>query len=404
MEDSVMNPNIPQTREEPRVPLLDLRAQYSEIESEITEAVRRLFRTQQFILGPNVKELEQRIAEYSQCRYGVGVSSGTDALLVALMALDIGPEHGVITTPYSFFATAGALTRLGALPVFCDIDPETYNISPPALAELIDTRCEMRAGNLIDRQSGRWIKAVMPVHLFGQTTDMDPVLELARRFNLKVIEDAAQAIGAEYSEGRRAGSMGDVACFSFFPSKNLGAFGDAGMCTTNDPELAEKMEILRVHGGKPKYFHAVVGGNFRLDALQAVVLLVKLEHLDRWTERRQQNAAFYDGALKELGLGASLSTPITREGHRHIFNQYVLRVSRRDDLQAWLSEAGVGTAIYYPLSLHRQQCFAYLGYEAEDFPESNRAAEETLAIPIYPELTDDQLRYVTRQLETFFKG
>jgi dTDP-4-amino-4,6-dideoxygalactose transaminase len=337
-------------------------------------------------------------------RSRIGVSSGTDALLVALMALDIGPEHGVITTPYSFFATAGALTRLGALPVFCDIDPETYNISPPALAELIDTRCEMRAGNLIDRQSGRWIKAVMPVHLFGQTTDMDPVLELARRFNLKVIEDAAQAIGAEYSEGRRAGSMGDVACFSFFPSKNLGAFGDAGMCTTNDPELAEKMEILRVHGGKPKYFHAVVGGNFRLDALQAVVLLVKLEHLDRWTERRQQNAAFYDGALKELGLGASLSTPITREGHRHIFNQYVLRVSRRDDLQAWLSEAGVGTAIYYPLSLHRQQCFAYLGYEAEDFPESNRAAEETLAIPIYPELTDDQLRYVTRQLETFFKG
>jgi dTDP-4-amino-4,6-dideoxygalactose transaminase len=296
MEDSVMNPNIPQTREEPRVPLLDLRAQYSEIESEITEAVRRLFRTQQFILGPNVKELEQRIAEYSQCRYGVGVSSGTDALLVALMALDIGPEHGVITTPYSFFATAGALTRLGALPVFCDIDPETYNISPPALAELIDTRCEMRAGNLIDRQSGRWIKAVMPVHLFGQTTDMDPVLELARRFNLKVIEDAAQAIGAEYSEGRRAGSMGDVACFSFFPSKNLGAFGDAGMCTTNDPELAEKMEILRVHGGKPKYFHAVVGGNFRLDALQAVVLLVKLEHLDRWTERRQQNTAFPEGA------------------------------------------------------------------------------------------------------------
>jgi dTDP-4-amino-4,6-dideoxygalactose transaminase len=398
-----MNPNSPQSREEPHVPLLDLTAQYSEIESEIKEALERLFRTQQFILGPNVEELEERIADYSQCRYGIGVSSGTDALLVALMALDIGPEHGVLTTPYSFFATAGAITRLGARPLFCDIDPETYNLSPTALAEVIDTRCEMRAGNLIDRHSGRWIKAVMPVHVFGQTADMDPVLELARRFNLKVIEDAAQAIGAECSEGRRAGSMGDIGCFSFFPSKNLGAFGDAGMCTTNDPDLAERLEILRVHGGKRKYFHAVVGGNFRLDALQAAVLLVKLKYLDQWTERRQQNASFYDGALNELDLGENLSTPITTEGFRHIFNQYVLRVRRRDDLRERLSAAGIGTAIYYPLSLHQQECFAYLGYAAGDFPESNRAARETLAVPIYPELTEAQLHHVVRQIGDFYQ-
>jgi dTDP-4-amino-4,6-dideoxygalactose transaminase len=387
-----------------RVPLLDLTAQYSQIESEVTQAIQRVCREQRFILGRNVEELEERIAEYSQCKYGIGVSSGTDALLVALMALDIGADHEVITSPYSFFATAGTLARVGARPLFCDIDPETFNLSPAALAKVIDTRCEMDGGKLVNRQSGRWIKAVMPVHLFGQTADMDPLLDRARRFNLRVIEDAAQAIGAQYLNGKRAGSMGDIGCFSFFPTKNLGAFGDAGMCTTNDPDLAEKLKTLRVHGESSRYYHADVGGNFRLDALQAAILLVKLEYLDRWTERRRQNASFYNGALSDLGLGARLSTPPATEGYRHIFNQYVLRVSRRDELQTWLAESGVGSAIYYPLSLHRQECFAYLGYEDGAFPESNRAAEETLAIPIYPELTETQLEHVVERIGAFYRS
>jgi dTDP-4-amino-4,6-dideoxygalactose transaminase len=386
------------------VPLLDLKAQYREIEAEVSEAIKRVCEGQHFILGPQVKALEARVAEYSQCRHGIGVSSGTDALLVALMALDVGPGDEVITTPFTFFATGGVVARLGARPVFCDIDPVTYNLAPAAVAEFIDQQCERRAGRLVNRRTGGVVKVLIPVHLFGQMADMDPLMELARRHGLRVVEDAAQAIGSEYPGGRRAGSVGDIGCFSFFPSKNLGAFGDGGMCTTNDAALAERLAVLRVHGGKPKYHHAVIGGNFRLDELQAAVLLVKLKYLDGWTAARQRNAAFYDRAFAAAGLPGKLETPVALPGHRHIYNQYVLRVAKRDELRKYLSDAKVGSEIYYPIALHMQQCFAYLGYRPEDCPQSARAAGETIAVPIYPELDEAQLRYVVDTVTAFYRA
>lgn len=385
------------------VPLLDLRAQYREIEAEIMAAMREVCAQQHFILGPRVQELEERVAEYSQCRYGIGVSSGTDALLIALMALEVGSGDEVITTPFSFFATAGTIARLGARPLFCDIDPTSYNLSPRAVAEFIVTHCEPQGDRLMNRHTGGAVKAVIPVHLFGQTADMEPLMKLARCYGLKVIEDAAQAIGAEYRNGRRAGSMGDIGCFSFFPSKNLGAFGDAGMCTTNDPVLAERLRILRVHGGKPKYHHGVIGGNFRLDELQAAVLLVKLNYLDGWTTRRQENAHYYDEAFQRAGRRCPVTTPQRLSGYRHILNQYVLRVERRDNLRQHLTANGIGTEVYYPIPLHLQECFAYLGYRPEDCPESARAAQETLAIPIYPELSEAQKRHVVETITTFYR-
>jgi dTDP-4-amino-4,6-dideoxygalactose transaminase len=384
------------------VPLLDLKGQYRAIEAEIMEAIHDVCAGQQFILGPRVKELEARIADYAQCRYGVGVSSGTDALLAALMAVDVGPGDEVITTPFTFFATGGTVARLGARPLFCDIDPLTYNLSPDAVADLITTRCERRDGRLVNQQTGGVVKALMPVHLFGQMADMGPLMELAHRHNLKVVEDAAQAIGAEYPHGRRAGSMGDVGCFSFFPSKNLGAFGDAGMCTTNDPALAERLQLLRVHGSKPKYHHAIIGGNLRLDELQAAVLLVKFQYLEQWTARRQANARYYDHAFAQANHRGQVSMPRMLEGYRHIFNQYVLRAERRDELKNFLKDAGIGTEIYYPIALHMQQCFHYLGYRPEDCPASSRAASEVLAIPIYPELTTAQMQYVVQTIAAFY--
>ena len=383
------------------VPLLDLQNQYRELEGEMMEAIREVCASQQFILGPRVQELEERIAAYSHCRYGVGVSSGTDALLVALLALGVGRGDEVITSPFTFFATGGTIARLGARPLFCDIDPLTYNLSPESVADVIATDCEPRNDGLINRRTGGVVKVLLPIHLFGQTADMEPLLALARRYNLKVVEDAAQAIGAEYTGGRRAGSMGDIGCFSFFPSKNLGAFGDAGMCTTQDPVLAERLRVLRVHGGQPKYHHSVIGGNFRLDALQAAVLLVKFKYLDHWTTRRQENAHYYDAAFAAAGLWNQVATPRVLEG-RHIFNQYVLRVARRDELKQHLTEARIGTEVYYPIPLHRQQCFAYLGYQPEDCPEAARAANETLAIPIYPELTATQKAYVVKTIAAFY--
>ncbi|MBI3029548.1 MAG: DegT/DnrJ/EryC1/StrS family aminotransferase [Candidatus Rokubacteria bacterium] len=384
------------------VPLLDLQAQYGAIEPEIMEALREVCARQQFILGPRVTELEERIAEYSGCRYGVGVSSGTDALLAALMALEVGPGDGVITTAFSFFATAGTIARLGARPLFVDIDPKTYNLSPAGVEDLIGTQCEMRAGRLIDRNTGGVVKVLMPVHLFGQMAAMDALMELARRHGLRVVEDAAQAIGAEYPGRRRAGSIGDIGCFSFFPSKNLGAFGDAGMCVTNDPTLAERLKILRVHGSRPRYHHLVVGGNFRLDELQAAVLLVKLKYLDGWTRRRQENARYYHTAFQKAGVGDHISTPRAMEGCRHIFNQYVVRAERRDDLKDHLTRAEVGSEIYYPVPLHLQRCFAHFGYGSAHCPEALRAARETLAIPIYPELTADQQRHVVSTVVEFY--
>ncbi|MGC1458247.1 MAG: DegT/DnrJ/EryC1/StrS family aminotransferase [Steroidobacteraceae bacterium] len=384
-----------------KVPLLDLKPQYASFKSEALAAIERVCSTQGFILGPEVSKLEKDVAAYSQCRFGIGVSSGTDALLLALMALDIGPGHEVITSPYTFFATAGTIARTGARPTFCDIDPVSFNLDPQAVESFLARGCEVRSGALVNRATGGIVKALMPVHLYGQVADMPPLLALARRHNLKIIEDAAQAIGAADAEDHRACSLGDIGCLSFFPTKNLGAFGDAGMCVTQDPALAERMSVLRVHGGKPKYYHALIGGNFRIDELQAAVLNVKLPHLDAWSAARQRNAAFYDNAFARANLGAAVRTPHAAPG-RHIYNQYVIRAHHRDALRKHLAERSVGSEIYYPVPLHLQQCFAYLGHAAGDFAHSEAAAQETVALPIYPELVPEQLQYVVDSIARFY--
>jgi dTDP-4-amino-4,6-dideoxygalactose transaminase len=384
------------------VPLLDLKAQYAPLKAEIEAAMRAVCDSQRFVLGPNVTELEARVAAYSNADFGIGVSSGTDALLLALMALGIGPGDEVVTTPYTFFATAGVIARLGARPVFCDIDPASFNLDPSAVEAFLAERCRREGNTVVDTQTGGRVKAVIPVHLYGQMADMDRLMAIARRYGLYVVEDAAQAIGSELADGRRAGSIGDIGCFSFFPTKNLGAFGDAGLCTTNDAALAERMRILRVHGGEPKYYHSMIGGNFRLDELQAAVLVVKLEHLDGWTAGRQRNATHYDTLLAAAVPNGALTTPVVMSGYRHIFNQYVVHARDRDALRAHLAARDVGTEIYYPVSLHEQECFAYLGHGAADFPESSRAAGETLALPIYPELTAEQREYVVAQIAAFY--
>ena len=367
------------------VPLLDLKAQYATIREETRAAMDRVAESQYFILGPEVKALEEEVAAYSQTRYGIGVSSGTDALLVALMALNIGPGDEVVTTPYTFFATAGCVARLGAKAVFVDIDPASYNIDPAAIEAAITPRT----------------RAIMPVHLYGQMTPMDPIMAVAERHGLGVIEDAAQAIGSE-DQGRRAGSIGHLGCFSFFPSKNLGGFGDGGMVVTNDSKLAEQVTLLRGHGAKPKYYHKFVGGNFRLDALQAAVLRVKLPYLDQWTAGRQRNAAIYRQLFTELGLTEVIGLPVELPNMRHIYNQFVIRSKARDALMAHLKQHEIGTEIYYPVPMHLQECFADLGYHQGDFPESERAANETLALPIYPELTEEMLRTVVEVIARFY--
>jgi dTDP-4-amino-4,6-dideoxygalactose transaminase len=383
------------------VPLLDLRAQYETLKADVLLVIEKVCAGQNFILGPYVRELEQRVAAYSQAPHGIGVSSGTDALLLALMALEVGHGDEVLTTPYTFFATGGTVARVGARPVYLDIDPATFNISPRAVQGYIDEHCELRSGKLINRRSGAHVKVLMPVHLYGQVADMKALMDIARGYHLRVIEDAAQAIGSEYADGRRAGSIGDVGCFSFFPSKNLGAFGDAGLCIANDAELAERLRIMRVHGGKPKYFHGVIGGNFRIDELQAAVLCVKFGYLDSWTEARQRNAGFYDAAFASSGLTGRIVPPVMIPG-RHIYNQYVIRAERRDELKGHLGDCGIGTEIYYPVPLHLQRCFAYLGYREGDCPESERAARETLALPVYPELREEQLQYVVDSIVRFY--
>jgi dTDP-4-amino-4,6-dideoxygalactose transaminase len=386
----------------PSVPLLDLKAQFAQIRAEVMPVIDQVCAGQHFILGEHVRALEEEVARYCGASAGIGVSSGTDALLIALMALGIGTGDEVLTSPFTFFATAGTIARAGARPVFCDIDPLTFNLSAAAVRAFIDDHCAAQDDRLINRATGGRIRAIMPVHLYGQSADMDPLMAIARQYGLKVIEDAAQAIGSEYRDGRPVGAIGDIGCFSFFPSKNLGAFGDAGLCTTNDPVLAECMRVLRVHGGKPKYFHAVIGGNFRIDELQAAVLRVKLKYLDGWTEGRQRNAAYYDAAFGNAGLGANLRTPLAIVGYRHIFNQYVVRAQRRDALKARLMERGIGSEIYYPVPLHLQKCFAYLNYHAGDFPHAEQAAQETLALPIYPELQQAQLAHVVATIAEFY--
>lgn len=385
-----------------KVPLLDLKAQYATIKEPVRKAIDEVCDSQWFVMGPNVIELEKRVAEYCECSHGIGVSSGTDALLVALMALEIGQGDAVITTPYTFFATGGAIARLGARPIFCDIDAETFNLDPARVSAMIENDCENVRGELIHKASGAKVRAIMPVHLYGQTAAIEPLMEIARTHGLSVIEDAAQSIGSEYSGGGRAGSQSHIGCFSFFPSKNLGAFGDGGMCTSNDDELAERLRVLRMHGGKPKYYHAMIGGNFRLDAIQAAILLVKLEYLDKWTASRQANAEIYNEAIYNAGLSGKVAAPKTRTGKRHIYNQYVIRAEGRDELRQYLSDSGIGTEIYYPVPLHMQRCFDYLGHAEGDFPEAERAARETLAVPIYPEVSREQIQYVVDKISEFY--
>ncbi len=394
--------NEPRPGRAVQVPLLDLTLQYQPLAAEIQAAIARVCNGQHFILGPAVRELEASVAAYCQCRHGIGVSSGTDALLLALMALGIGAGDAVITSPFTFFATAGTVARTGARPLFCDIDPVTFNLSAVAVAELLERQCERRGGELFHRLSGARVRALMPVHLYGQLADMEPLMLSAQRYGLKVIEDAAQAIGTEDAHGRRAGSFGDIGCLSFFPTKNLGAFGDAGMCVTNDAALAERMAVLRVHGGKPKYYHGLIGGNFRIDELQAAVLNVKLPHLDAWSAGRARNAAFYDAAFERAQLGEAVRTPRALPG-RHIYNQYVIRARERDALRQHLAAAGVGSEIYYPVPLHLQQCFAYLNRRSGDFPRSEEAASECLALPIYPELSEAQLQYVVGTIAAYYR-
>jgi len=385
-----------------QVPLLDLKPQYRALKAEIDAAIERVCDAQAFILGPGVRELESAVAAYSGCTHGIGMSSGTDALLAALMALDIGPGDAVITSPYTFFATAGTIARAGARSLFVDIDPATFNLSPTAVERLLREDCERRDGRLVHRATGTVVRALMPVHLYGQMAEMTPLMALAREFGLRVIEDAAQAIGAADGDKRRACSIGDIGCLSFFPTKNLGAFGDAGMCVTNDAALAAKLAMVRVHGMEPKYYHQLVGGNFRLDEIQAVVLSIKLKHLDAWTLGRQENACFYFEAFERAGLKGTVTLPVALPGVRHIYNQFVVRFPQRDALKKYLGECGVGSEIYYPVPLHQQQCFAPLGYQTGDFPESERAAAETLALPIFPELSREQLQYVVDCIAHFY--
>lgn len=360
------------------VPLLDLKAQYATLRNELNDALLRVTESQHFILGPEVEALEREVADYSQCKYGIGVSSGTDAILIALMALDIGPGDEVITSPFTFFATGGCVARVGAKPVFVDIEPDTYNINPALIEAAITPKT----------------KAIIPVHLYGQMAEMDAVMAIARRYKLAVIEDAAQAIGAEY-KGRRAGAIGTAGCFSFFPSKNLGGFGDGGMVVTNDDALADKIRLLRNHGMHPKYYYKLIGGNFRLDAIQAAVLRVKLKYLDQWSEGRQRNATWYRTHLPK----GSISLPIEAPHRRHIYNQFMIRVGNRDKVTAGLGQMGIGHEIYYPVPLHLQECFANLGYKAGSMPVSEAAALEVLALPIYPELTQAQLMEVVAALD-----
>jgi len=365
------------------VPLLDLKAQYATIREEIRESIDRVCESQHFILGPEVAALEAEVATFCGAHFAVGVSSGTDALLAALMAIGIEAGDEVITTPYSFFASAGVIARLGGRPVFVDIDLPTFNLN-----------LEAAVGKITPRT-----KVIMPVHLFGSCAEMDPVLAAAEEHDIAVVEDAAQAIGAFDPKGRKAGTIGLIGCFSFFPSKNLGAFGDGGMAVTNDEALAEAIRTLRVHGSKPKYYHRIVGGNFRLDAIQAAVLRVKLRYLRGWTDARRANARRYREWFREAGLSERVVLPEDAAGH--IYNQFVIRVRDRDRLQTFLRERGIGTEIYYPLPLHLQECFRALGYRKGDFPHAERAAEESLAIPVFPELSQAQQQYVIGQIKEF---
>ena len=381
------------------VPLLDLKKQYQSLKSELDEALIRVAESQYFIMGPEVDKMEKAFCEYLNCKYAIGVSSGTDALLVALMALDIQPGDEVIVPTYSFFATAGVVSRMNAVPVFADIDPVTFNIDPDDIEKRITNKT----------------KAIIPVHLYGQSCEMDMIMEIARNNNLKVVEDGAQAIGVQYKDGKHVGTIGDIGCYSFFPSKNLGCFGDGGLVVSNDDVLGEKLRILRVHGGKPKYYHKIIGGNFRLDAIQAAVLNVKLPHLDDWSSHRRDNAELYTKLFIEAGLAEAtgrikfddknkvlLPKAVYKDSgvkDYHIYNQYIIRVEDRDLVRKHLSDQGVGTEIYYPVPFHKQECFSSLNYKNGEFPLAEEAADDSIALPIYPELTKEQQKYIVDEIK-----
>jgi dTDP-4-amino-4,6-dideoxygalactose transaminase len=394
-----------------RVPLLDLKPQYKLLKKDLDEALIRVAESQYFILGAEVEKMEQAFCEYLKCSYALGVSSGTDALLIALMAIDIKPGDEIIVPSYSFFATAGVVFRLHAVPVFADIDPVTFNIDPDE----------------IRRKITRKTKAIIPVHLYGQSAAMEEIMGIARSKKIKVIEDAAQAIGAQYKDERPAGTIGDIGCFSFFPSKNLGCFGDGGLVVTNDQELAKKLKILRVHGAEPKYYHKIIGGNFRLDAIQAAVINVKLPFLSKWSEKRRRNAEAYNKLFVKARLSdgpgritfdsrnpvlipKAVYKPekgpqpgeVQRMANYHIYNQYIIRVAKRDELRQFLTDNNIGTEIYYPLPFHMQECFSDLGYKLGDFPYAEEAANSSIALPIYPELGKEQIEYVVNKIKEFF--
>ncbi len=398
-----------------KIPLLDLKLQYQSLKEELDDAILKVAESQYFILGPEVQKLEEMTCKYLGAKKAIGVSSGTDALLVALMAIDINPGDEVIVPTYSFFATAGVVSRLNAIPVFVDCDPVTFNINPDKIVEKITKRT----------------KAIIPVHLYGQSADMDPIMKIAKNYNLKVIEDAAQAISTQYKDGRCVGTIGDIGCYSYFPSKNLGCFGDGGMVVTMDEELGEKIKILRVHGGKPKYYHSIVGGNFRLDAIQAAVLNVKLPHLDSWSAQRRKNAELYFSLFKNYGLAEeegitgfndknkvllpkavykdiSIQNPESRIKNYHIYNQYIVRVEERDKLREFLSQNEISTEIYYPVPFHKQECFQdaihISEFKNQTFPNSEFAADKSIALPIYPELTENQITYVVEKIAEFMKN
>ena len=394
-----------------RVPLLDLGEQYRALSKPIREAINDVLASHRFILGPKVQAFESAICAYCDAPCAVGVSSGTDALLAILMALGIGPGDAVITTPYTFFATAGCIARVGARPLFADIDPETCNICPSAIRECIEENSQIDSSGALKTKTGEKIRAIVPVHLFGLCCEMDALSEISERFQFHLIEDAAQAIGAEFPlDGRaaKAGTIGEVGLFSFYPSKNLAAAGDAGMIVCHDETLARKLRALREHGMDPRYFHNVIGGNFRLDEIQAAILGVKLRFLDKWAAARRAAADFYTAEFKRAGLTERVSLPAEPYRHRgltnhHVYHQYVVRTPKRDALRGHLSKREIETAIYYPLGLHEQKCFVYLGYKKGDFPETERAARETLALPIYPDISREEQRYVVEAIVEFFE-
>jgi len=393
-----------------RVPLLDLSEQYRSLSEPLHEAIEAVLAGHRFILGPQVEAFEKAICAYCKAPYAIGVSSGTDALLAILMALGVRPGDAVITTPYTFFATAGCVARTGAKPLFADIDPLTYNIRPSAIQECLERNCQRDSSGEWKTRRGEKVRAIVPVHLFGLCCEMNAIHEISEHYGLDVIEDAAQAIGAEYPFGEtaaKAGTMGEAGCFSFYPSKNLGAAGDAGMIVCRGDKLARELRIFRQHGMEPRYYHRVIGGNFRLDEIQAAILSVKLSCLDRWSAARRAAADFYRGEFQRAGLAKKITLPAEpyRDSgltNHHIYHQYVIRTSIRDALRGHLAKREIETAIYYPLGLHEQECFAYLGYKKGDFPATEQAAREALALPIYPELSREAQQYVVGAISEFF--